>query len=55
MLDRRDKRPAESAREEPDTGQEVEADAKVLRKLKETITQRDNEISILSTLDYGTC
>ena len=47
MLDRGERGPPESAREEADTGQEADVDPKVLKKLKDTIMQRDNEISIL--------
>ena len=48
VLDRGERRAMESAREEEhDTGQETDVDPKVLRKLKDTIVQRDNEISIL--------
>ena len=47
MLDRGERGPPESAREEPHTGQEADVDQKVLKKLKDTIMQRDNEISIL--------
>ena len=49
MFDRGEQRAIETAREELDTGQEAEVDPKVLRKLKDTIVQRDNEISILTS------
>ena len=48
MFDRGEQRAIETAREEQDTGQEADVDPKVLRKLKDTIVQRDNEISILT-------
>ena len=51
VFDRGEQRAIETAREdEPDTGQEADVDPKVLRKLKDTIVQRDNEISILARL-----
>ena len=50
MFDRGEQRAIETAREEePNTGQEGDVDPKVLRKLKDTIVQRDNEISILAS------
>ena len=50
MFDRAEQRAIETAREEElDTGQEADVDPKVLRKLKDTIVQRDNEISILTS------
>ena len=50
VCDRGEQRAIETAREEElDTGQEADVDPKVLRKLKDTIVQRDNEISILTS------